>query len=34
MARRNERMVKIVAWVVVVAMVLTLIAVIIPVVAS
>ena len=34
MARRNERMVKIVAWVVVLAMVLTLIAVIIPVVAS
>lgn len=34
MARRNERMVKIVAWVVVLAMVLTLIAVIIPTVVS
>ena len=34
MARRNERMVKIVAWVVVLAMVLTLIAVIIPVVTG
>lgn len=31
MARNNQRMVKIVAWVVVVAMVLTLVAVIIPV---